>query len=263
MSAGEERFVVLMYHALEEPDRPATGDPGALVYAVRREAFERHIDTLGDLGARVATHGDLDGAAAGDRAVPVIITFDDGHASDVSVALPVLRARGMRAVFFITTGRIGTGGHLDEDGVALLHRAGMTVGSHGVTHRYLTGLGGGELREELSGSKRRLEDITGAPADSLSAPGGRIDRRVLESAKEAGYRYIYGSKPRLNRGFPADAPIGRFAITRGCTDSRFARIASGDPPRSIRLRHAALDAARRALGDPRYDRLRSRLLGGG
>src|SRR4051812_48635435 len=74
----------------------------------------------------------LDAAAGRDD---VRITFDDGNASDVSIALPALTARGLSATFFIVAGRLGTAGFLDEDGVRMLAAAGMDVGSHGMRHR--------------------------------------------------------------------------------------------------------------------------------
>ena len=262
MVSGGGRFVVLMYHAVEDTGQTATSDPGELVYVVRRGSFERQLDLLREAGSPVVTHADLAARLTESGPLPVIVTFDDGDGSNASVALPALLAREMPAVFFITTGWIGTAGHLDEAGIARLHGSGMTIGSHGITHRYLTGLADAELREELSGSKQRLEQIIGSPVDSLSAPGGRIEGRVFEAAAAAGYRYIYGSAPRVNPRIPDGGPIGRFAVTRDLSEGSFRRIAEGDPPVSLRLRHAALSATRRLLGDAGYDRLRRSILGG-
>ena len=65
---------------------------------------------------------------------PIEITFDDGNASDVEVALPALRERGLAATFFVCAGRIGEPGYLDADQLRELADAGMSVGSHGWDH---------------------------------------------------------------------------------------------------------------------------------
>src|SRR5688500_12764172 len=55
----------------------------------------------------------------------VHITFDDGYASDVEIALPALADRGLKATFFPVAGRIGQPGFVDEDAIRALAEAGM------------------------------------------------------------------------------------------------------------------------------------------
>src|SRR5207342_3607508 len=65
----------------------------------------------------------------------VQLTFDDGNASDVEIALPSLLERGLSAEFFVLAGLLGEPGRLAADDVRELHGAGMRVGSHGWAHR--------------------------------------------------------------------------------------------------------------------------------
>src|SRR5207249_465536 len=41
------------------------------------------------------------------RGHPCVLTFDDGHESNCSLALPLLHEAGFRATFFVTAGWIG------------------------------------------------------------------------------------------------------------------------------------------------------------
>lgn len=66
---------------------------------------------------------------------------------------------------------------------------GHEVASHGSSHRMCRPLSDADLREELQGSKRLLEDITGVEAAGFRAPNFSVDDRVLALAREAGYRY--------------------------------------------------------------------------
>ena len=71
-----------------------------------------------------------------------------------------------------------------------LTRRGMTVGSHGVSHRRLAGLSAGELRRELEDSRRTLERRLEREVRFLAYPYGRpadVDRTVVRAAGRAGY----------------------------------------------------------------------------
>lgn len=132
----------------------------------------------------------------------VAITFDDGFESDVTQALPLLQQHGAVATFFITPGFIGQTGYLNWEQVRQLASAGMAVGSHSLTHACLSTLTEDQLREELVGSRHRLEDALGVPVTLLSLPGGFYNRRVLAAAWEAGYTLVgtsdWGVDPLTN-----------------------------------------------------------------
>lgn len=108
----------------------------------------------------------------------VLLTFDDGYADLLDAAIPALAERGLRAVFFVCTELLGRtsadprASHLSWSDCADLLAAGHTIGSHGCTHRRLTGLAADEANAEVT--------------DSLAAL-----RRQLDIAR-AVYAYPYG-----------------------------------------------------------------------
>ena len=254
---ADERNIVLMYHALSAADADAgpemstpaaTADP---VYTVACEDFSRHMDMVEGSGLSVRLPGETKGNGDG-----VIITFDDGYESDYSLALPVLLERGLKAVFFVTAGWTGRPGYMDAGMIRALSASGMAIGSHGLTHSYLTDLDASRLSGELDSSRKRLEDITGTAVDSFSAPGGRFDAKVVRAAREAGYRWIFTSDPVINGRLVEGRPAGRFAVTSSSTDLRLARILDGRPPASARLRYLGLGLLKRVLGNRAYESLR-------
>jgi peptidoglycan/xylan/chitin deacetylase (PgdA/CDA1 family) len=115
------------------------------------------------------------------------ITFDDGNSSDLAIAVPELRRRGLEATFFILTGRLGRHGSLDGSDVRDLLAAGMLIGSHGIAHRDLTGLDAAVLQDELVRSRAALEGIAEMPVNRFSVPFGRYNTRVLNAIRQAGY----------------------------------------------------------------------------
>lgn len=69
------------------------------------------------------------------------------------------------------------------------------IGSHGHRHDILTRLSPGEIRSNLAGSKKILEELIGRPVTDVAYPNGAANSRVVEEAIATGY----------SRGFLATA----------------------------------------------------------
>lgn len=251
---------VLMYHGLHVDER-ANGryDPH---YSVHPDDFARQLDWLLESGHRTVRIG---AAAAGQSMAatqPVAITFDDGDASNIEIALPLLRERGMVAEFFITSDFIGQAGMLEVADVRALAEAGMGIGAHGRSHRFLEDLDHDALDAELRESRERLSEIIGDDIDAFALPGGRGGERERRAALAHGYRHLFGSVPGPNRRIESADWLQRIAVTRDTTLAGFAALVTwrGLRPRLARVRFSALSWPKRVLGNVRYERLRARLL---
>jgi peptidoglycan/xylan/chitin deacetylase (PgdA/CDA1 family) len=148
----------------------------------------------------------------------VVLTFDDGFEDARTVVLPLLRQRGMRATFFIVPAFVGQPGFLDWNGVRALQSAGMEIGSHTVDHARLGDLPDGRIRWELVESKRLLEEQLQVPIEAVAYPFNSVRARILETAKEAGYR-IGVSGPAHGGSDPLD--LIRISIKPGITLPEF------------------------------------------
>jgi len=129
----------------------------------------------------------------GRSARPVRLTFDDGNASDLALATPILRRAGLAAEFFIVTDRLGADRYLSEADVAALKAEGMDIGSHGKAHVRWTGLQRYALVEQVSGSLARLSDILGVPVREVAVPFGAYDRGALDTLKACSVSRVYTS----------------------------------------------------------------------
>ncbi|MDD1751014.1 MAG: polysaccharide deacetylase family protein [Methanothrix sp.] len=93
---------ILTYHHVAEHDPAYPFDPG--VADATPAQFRRQMEMLCRYGTPIGVDElcrALEGAPLPKN--PVMVTFDDGYRSCHDVALPILRAVGMRATFFIPT----------------------------------------------------------------------------------------------------------------------------------------------------------------
>lgn len=179
--------VVLMYHGIFPDHDFSAIDSDDLPYALSVSDFTQQLDLLAE--RRV-------GLYAGHAAPEVVITFDDGHASALELAAPLLLERQLSAYFFITSDFIDQRrGFMSADELAALSRLpGMCIGSHGRTHRFFDDLSIEESLGELISSKSALEVICGARCDSISFPGGRFTQQTISQLAGAGYTQWFGSE---------------------------------------------------------------------
>jgi peptidoglycan/xylan/chitin deacetylase (PgdA/CDA1 family) len=203
--------------------------------------------------------------AAPHRRRTIVLTFDDGHASNYESALPVLVELGLTATFFITAGRIGDGTTMTWRQIRALYAAGMEIGSHTVTHRPPSTLDDNALRYELCVSRRMLEDGLGAPVLSISSPTGFFNPRMRVIAHEAGYQALCFGLAGLVSDNDDRLSLRRVAVKRAMQAEQFDALLRFDVRtiRRLRIRQALRNAAKRTIGSNAYLRIRSALLSAG
>jgi peptidoglycan/xylan/chitin deacetylase (PgdA/CDA1 family) len=250
--------VHLMYHELSRPGRAlCQDDPGYARYVVGEADFRRHLAALKTEGLAGVSVGEA--LAGGGGHSRVAVTFDDGCETDLLFAAPALREFNFGATFYVVAGFVGRRGYLAPGQVRELAGQGFEVGSHSMTHRLLTGLGGEEVRRELAESKDKLEQWAGRAVEHFSCPGGRWDARVAEAAREAGYRSVATSRVGANPPGADPFSLARVAVRRGANERSVVRAARAEGLLAQRARAAALDFAKGILGDAVYQKIHAGL----
>ena len=229
MAARELRLggaPVLMYHGIGSSIPAGVSDRESR-YWVSPDSFGRQLAQIRDGGHRIVSLHAFWASRENPPHHPVVLTFDDGRATDYKRSFPLLLEAGAGAEFFVNTATIGQPGYLAWSQVVEMHRAGMSFQSHAHDHVVLPGLPPRILEHELQTSKRLLEDRVGVVVDFLAVPYGLLDRRVLETAREVGYQAVCGSLSWPAR--PGAATVNRVTVYRDTTTARFAAILGRQP----------------------------------
>ena len=253
--------VYLMYHELEVSGRQlCLSEPGYRRYVVTEARFRQqlaHIKENGFRGLNVTEA--LESSNAKQRGIA--ITFDDGSETDFTVAAPALRETGFNATFNVVLDFLGRRGYLSIAQLRELSRLGFEIGCHSMTHTYLTDLGPDRLHFETVEAKDRLEQLIGRRVDHFSCPGGRWNRRVSEIAEEAGYRSVATSRIAANSPTANPFRLARVVVMRATTMDDLDDICCGRGLFVRQARVAILAAAKSALGNSVYEKVRSGVLG--
>src|SRR5262245_5644665 len=195
---------ILMYHRVAAP-------ASAIPPAISPAAFEAQLRYLRDAGASSVTLGEW--RVAWENRLPfrgrsVLITFDDGYRDFAEAAWPLLKRYGFSALLFVVTGEVGGTNRWDTrqhgapalpllgwDDLRRLRDEGLEVGSHSVSHPYLTGLSHVEVIREATRSQMALERELGRPAAAFSYPYGDVDEYVQHWIGACGYTFGLTCRP--------------------------------------------------------------------
>jgi peptidoglycan/xylan/chitin deacetylase (PgdA/CDA1 family) len=204
---GPRRGRILAYHSV--------GTRAWGINDVSPARFEQHLQIAVDDGWTFATTDDVLAAPDLPR---LAITFDDGLASVLHNAIPVLRHHGIPATMFVVTGWADgdhPDGHrdvLDWRGVDALRNSGVRIANHSVSHPDFGRLPVGEIRRELEVSRHRLHQA-GIDSDEFAIPFGQSRNWPASAAAiaaEVGFTHVYAQAVETR---PPDT-IPRTFVTR-------------------------------------------------
>ena len=187
---------VLMYHDVK--------DKALNYFDVTREDFAAQLDRLKADGYKTLSMEEFVAVLQEGGKFPeksVLITFDDGYRGVYERALPELEKRNMKATFFIATDLLDyqeeTYPYLTKEELRKMAASPLvSIGSHTRTHAHLEQIDSQQQKEEIAGSRKMLEKLTGRKIEALAFPYGGYDKSVIEAVREAGYQVSFAVQDR-------------------------------------------------------------------
>jgi len=251
--------LVLLYHVLESPvEAFVTENAADQSVVVSASNFVKHLHCLKKMGKRVISLDEmLRKQTQNSGSEQVVISFDDGHKSNWSLAFPALQEAGAVAVFYIIAGKVDKDpDYLTSTQLRELDAHGMLIGSHSMTHSFLSELNREDVHMELADSREHLEDIIGRPILDLAIPGGHFNKTTLEEAKQCGYRSIATCKIGFYHHDDDPYEIRRVEIRQKLSLEEFRNTFTRSKLFQLQMIEASKALLRKSLGLRVYSKLR-------
>jgi peptidoglycan/xylan/chitin deacetylase (PgdA/CDA1 family) len=173
---------ILAYAAIATPD---VGESFPELF-VEPSDFASQMRWLDRQGFEAVTLDQVEDAWYGDGELPVkpiVVSFDDGYASQYEGALPVLSERDWPAVLNLPA----EGAELPDADVRKLLDADWELASQATNQSDLTTLDPATLETEVADSRKALRQRFDAPVRNFSYPFGSYDTTVISAVHRAGY----------------------------------------------------------------------------
>ncbi len=188
---GQTEAVVLVYHHVTNNCTDEYGDCG-----ISKDSFKKAIADLKSQGYIFVSLGTcLSLIECELRQKLAVLTFDDVPSDFLDNAYPFLRSKEIPFTLFITTSYLHSHEYINEEQLKMLSSDPLcTIGAHSITHpmlRYSK-----DFQNEISGSKKILEEIICKPIDFFAYPYGRqsaVSNRVRECVKKYGYKAAFST----------------------------------------------------------------------
>ncbi len=202
------KVAILMYHRLG-----ISSSPEEKVYSVTPSAFGEQMLWLHKNRYTIVPLTSVVSFVSGQGSLPersVALTFDDGYSDFAEHAMPVLSKYRYPSTVFVVADRIGCSSDwlLEEGGRAWplmgwqqiegALAAGVSIGSHGLSHRRMSKISRVESSAEIAGSRKFLEDRLGIPVKHIAYPYGDVDHTVAALVNEAGYDAAFTTRSGFN-----------------------------------------------------------------
>ena len=211
----EEGNPILTYHKLGP--RPSRTRLKGMYLGER--LFARQLGELRQVGFQ---NGPLLACAEPASGRRIVLTFDDAYVNVLRFGLTPLSNNGFKAIQFVVAERVGKHNDWDvafgEAREPLMDKAqlgewlaaGHDIGSHTLTHPYLTRVSLAEAREEIVASRKRLEDIFGRRIEHFCYPYGDWNEPIRDLVVEAGYKTACTTQSGINRAGDSLFTLKRF-----------------------------------------------------
>lgn len=148
----------------------------------------------------------------------ILLSIDDGSKEDVKVA-KLCNKYGVEAVFYWPVDMYGLSlqkgwdslSPKDEQWIA----SNFEIGSHTVSHRYLTKIPLEQAIDEVTESKKMLKNKYGQKIEKFCYPRGYANEEIIQAVKDAGY--VYGRSTHIGHvGEPDNPHFASTAVHIGC-----------------------------------------------
>jgi peptidoglycan/xylan/chitin deacetylase (PgdA/CDA1 family) len=228
-----KRKIILLYHAV-----------GSGPNAMSEQLFFNQMHWLKQ-NCEVLSLSELLTTPCNPNMIQVALSFDDGYACLYDVCSPILENLNLSSMVYLNTGWISDnietrcssnpqlGHYLGENfltwgEVEQLVVKKWEVGSHGVEHVDLTQMKRQDIQQQLTKSKKMIEEKLQIACPHFAYTWGRHSQEVRALVKQAGYQYAVAAHHREISQNSGPYVLPRMNIDKSYSLDDFIKIVKGN-----------------------------------
>ena len=178
--------LALMYHRFEENKYPSTN--------IKIEVFKKHLEEINQSGFKFIDFKKFDQVINSKiENSYILLTVDDGFESFYTQAWPILKAKKIPFILFVSTREVGKYGYMTWKQINEIDSYDFaTIGNHSHTHDYLVDWDSEKIINDLETSIEIFKNKLGYSPNIFSYPFGEYSLNFKKIVRKFNFTFAFG-----------------------------------------------------------------------
>ncbi len=178
--------LALMYHRFEENKYPSTN--------IKIEVFKKHLEEINQSGFKFIDFKKFDQVINSKiEKSYILLTVDDGFESFYTQAWPILKAKKIPFILFVSTREVGKYGYMTWKQINEIDSYDFaTIGNHSHTHDYLVDWDSEKIINDLETSIEIFKNKLGYSPSIFSYPFGEYSLNFKKIVRNFNFTFAFG-----------------------------------------------------------------------
>ena len=179
-------IISLMYHRFDENKYPSTN--------IKINDFKTHLKIIEENNIKFINPKDFENELQNNKLQrKILLTIDDGFLSFYENAWPILKAKKIPFILFVSTREIGAFNYMTWNQIKEISKEDFVeIGNHSHSHEYLADESNELIKEDIAKSISIFKKNLGKNSDFFSYPFGEYSNDFKNIIKNFGFKYAFG-----------------------------------------------------------------------
>jgi peptidoglycan/xylan/chitin deacetylase (PgdA/CDA1 family) len=179
-------IISLMYHRFDENKYPSTN--------IKIDDFKKQLEIIENDKIEFINPKHFETALRENKNKrKILLTIDDAFLSFYENAWPLLKAKKIPFILFVSTREVGSFNYMNWDQIKSISKESFVeIGNHSHTHGYLADENNDIIRDDIKKSIKIFKEQLGENSNFFSYPFGEYSLNFKNIIKSLGFKYAFG-----------------------------------------------------------------------